>query len=227
LQQITIFYNVFSQIFLGVAGYGNFVGNRFKNARNIVNNSLYDYNYSEDTLSAEDVPPVIRVTPKSCSPAKQDLYVVTNNPYNADKNGNNDCTNAIQNALNDASNNGGGIVYLPAGHYRLNSNITVPSGVELRGSADVSSVPHGVGTTIEVYAGRGNANGPAAIALKANAVIRGVTINYPEQTAAPLNTNSIHSILTQFRGQGNKVYVVNVKTSCLLAGCRFIHLQMR
>jgi hypothetical protein len=40
-------------------------------------------------------------------------------PYNADKMGANDATSAIQRAINDAGNAGGGIVYLPAGTYSI------------------------------------------------------------------------------------------------------------
>lgn len=48
------------------------------------------------------------------------VYDVTKSPYNADKTGTNDATVAIQNAINAAVNNGGGIVYLPTGTYAVN-----------------------------------------------------------------------------------------------------------
>jgi hypothetical protein len=44
---------------------------------------------------------------------------VTQAPYNADKTGNTDTTNAIQNAINFVGQNGGGVVYFPAGTYRV------------------------------------------------------------------------------------------------------------
>lgn len=48
------------------------------------------------------------------------VYDVTKSPYNADKTGVADATTAIQNAINDAQTNNGGVVYLPAGTYKLN-----------------------------------------------------------------------------------------------------------
>ncbi len=47
------------------------------------------------------------------------VYDVTQSPYSADARGVNDCTAAIQHAINDAQSAGGGIVYLPAGTYRV------------------------------------------------------------------------------------------------------------
>lgn len=52
------------------------------------------------------------------------LHIVTNAPFNADPTGVADSTAAIQSAINAAKNAGGGVVFLPAGTYRL----SVPSG---------------------------------------------------------------------------------------------------
>ena len=46
-------------------------------------------------------------------------FDVTKAPYNADKTGSVDATKAIQQAINDAQNNLGGTVYLPAGTYTI------------------------------------------------------------------------------------------------------------
>lgn len=48
------------------------------------------------------------------------VFDVTKPPYNADKTGVNDATIAIQTAINAAQINGGGVVYLPAGMYKVN-----------------------------------------------------------------------------------------------------------
>lgn len=45
---------------------------------------------------------------------------VTKAPYNADRTGKNDATLAIQGAIDDAAQNGGGVVYLPEGTYKVN-----------------------------------------------------------------------------------------------------------
>ena len=52
-------------------------------------------------------------------------------------------TSAIQQALNQASNDGGGIVFLLSGKYKVRGHLTIPSNVELRGAVDLWSVPHG------------------------------------------------------------------------------------
>lgn len=46
---------------------------------------------------------------------------VTQAPYNADNTGTNDVTAIIQQAINEVGNSGGGVVYLPAGTYRVSS----------------------------------------------------------------------------------------------------------
>jgi hypothetical protein len=46
-------------------------------------------------------------------------YDVTQAPYNADASGNTDTTAAIQAAIDDAAQAGGGVVYLPAGTYKI------------------------------------------------------------------------------------------------------------
>lgn len=58
------------------------------------------------------------------------IYNVTKSPYNADKTGAAMVTSAIQRAINDAHNAGGGTVYVPAGVYKcanlyLKSNVTL------------------------------------------------------------------------------------------------------
>ncbi len=45
---------------------------------------------------------------------------VTKAPYNADKTGSTDATSAIQSAINQVVSSGSGVVYLPAGTYRVN-----------------------------------------------------------------------------------------------------------
>jgi len=60
-------------------------------------------------------------------------YLVTAPPYNADSTGVSDATNAIQNAINDCGKNLGGVVFIPAGKYRIDHNLLVKRGVTLRG----------------------------------------------------------------------------------------------
>lgn len=105
--------------------------------------------------------------------------------YGAVGNGKVDDAPAIQKALNAAVNQGG-ICFLPAGSYRLNSSLTVPSGVTLKGSYDAVPHPkHPIGTVLHLYGGKGNVDAQPAIVLDFNASIRNVLIHYPEQRAPP------------------------------------------
>ena len=94
-----------------------------------------------------------------------------------------DDTAAIQAALDAAEKAGGGEVFLPAGRYRIEGSLTVPSGVTLRG---VWEAPHhsdqSWGSALWVVGGRGQEDGPPAVELRPSSTIRGVTIFYPDQS---------------------------------------------
>ncbi len=95
-----------------------------------------------------------------------------------------DDTKALQAAL-DAAKTGGPICHVPAGLYRLNGSLTVPPGVTLCGAS--GGVPHSeqpLGTVFLAFGGRGMPEGEPLITLKPNAVVRNLTIHYPEQTLA-------------------------------------------
>jgi hypothetical protein len=102
--------------------------------------------------------------------------------YGAVGDGTTDSTAALQQAL-DSAEKKGPVCYLPAGHYRLNGSLTVPAGVTLLGaSGGTPHSEHPIGTVLLAYGGRGQGDGPPLVTLKPNAVIRNVTIHYPEQT---------------------------------------------
>ena len=144
----------------------------------------------------------------ACEPANTNLYVATS--YGATGNGETDDTAAIQSALTTAANNGGGIVYLPPGNYRTTDTLLVPSGTELRGAFELrhgdNSAPDGYakGSILQPYGGQGTTNGPAAVALAANAGVRGVTINYQHQTYHVPFPPAI-------QGRGGNVYIIGVQ----------------
>ena len=102
--------------------------------------------------------------------------------YGAAGDGAADDTAAIQKAL-AAAEAKGPICFLPPGHYRLNGPLVVPPGVTLLGaSGGTPHSEHPVGTVLLAYGGRGKADGPPLVTLKPSAVIRNLTIHYPEQT---------------------------------------------
>ena len=96
--------------------------------------------------------------------------------------GKKDDSGAIGKALDACASEGGGIVNLPAGKYRLDKPITVPEGVMLSGEWEA---PHHAqltkGTVILAYAGKGRENDPPLISLSPSSGVKGMTFFYPEQ----------------------------------------------
>jgi hypothetical protein len=145
-------------------------------------------------------------------PASARLFNVANAPYRAHGDGATDDTAALQKALTDVGKAGGGTVYLPPGTYVVKGHLSVPAGVELRGSDDV---PHramhlglAAGTILLAYEGRATAtpeSDPAFITLDgAHAGVRGIGIDYPQQpTDSPAH---IVAYPWTIRGKGTGVY---------------------
>jgi len=126
-----------------------------------------------------------------------------------------DATPGIQQALNDASALGGGVVYLPAGWYAIATHLLVPSNVELRGAASGpsrdSSSGYSGGTILFGYEGGGSptqGSDPALITLNgANSGVCGLRIFYPAEN---LWSSRTIGFPTSIRGNGANVYVRNV-----------------
>jgi hypothetical protein len=110
-------------------------------------------------------------------------------PYNAKGDGITDDTNAIQQALNDTGNMGGGIVFAPEGNYLIESQLIVPSATVLKGVASHVQKKWGdpttktiVGTTLLAIADAGNDTGLPFITLTGDSSgIEGLQIFYPNQ----------------------------------------------
>lgn len=148
-------------------------------------------------------------------PAREQLFVVTDFgavPVSYDDfDQMQDCSTAIQQALDAAGQAGGGIVYLPSGRYRMDAGITIPTGVELKGASDLASIPRGQGAIFEVYAGEGQPDGTPFITMERSSGLRGITIDYPVQDT-PLNVRQF-----PYSVRGNEgVYIVNLglRTAC-------------
>jgi len=137
--------------------------------------------------------------------------------YGAKGDATTDDTEAIQKALDEAGNAGGGEVFLPAGKYLLKGSLTVPSGVTLRG---VWEAPHhsdqSWGSALFVTGGRGAEEGPPAVELRPSSTIRGLTIFYPEQ--------SIEDVVPYpwaIRGAGMNCSVLDVTLVAAYQGINF------
>ncbi|OQA78828.1 MAG: Pectate lyase superfamily protein [Tenericutes bacterium ADurb.Bin239] len=141
------------------------------------------------------------------------------NEYNADNSGQNDCSVEIQAALDAAHTDGGGVVYLPAGFYRLDHPLTVYANTQLRGCNNTLAQCqryNSRGTFILAYYGLDDVTpttGQALITLDGNkAGVSGLRIGYPALN--PYKTLYTGATLPKYRyairGIGNDIYVTNV-----------------
>lgn len=98
-----------------------------------------------------------------------------------------DVTAGIQAALVRIGNLGGGALFLPAGHYRVEGNLNIPPGVTLRGDWRKPGPGEPVtGTVLMAYAGRDDENAAPFITLNNSAGVNGLSIWYPEQSPADI-----------------------------------------
>lgn len=147
------------------------------------------------------------------------LYVA-----NLDKTGATDVTAALQAILDEAGATGG-VVYLPGGVYRFDGAITVPAGVELRGSSSIATRDQGGdynGTLLLCYYGDGAGfdavSDAAFITLNGDyAGLNGVRIAYPANGPRDTNLNTTYAV----RGKGKGVYLVNASIAGAAYGVDF------
>lgn len=124
-----------------------------------------------------------------------------------------DASAPIQKALDSMAKQGGGVVYIPGGNYRLDKPIDVPAGVELRGACSVpnreqNSYP--AGTLFMCYYGDDASVDPekdrALVTLNGDyAGISGIRFIYPENGVDDKDLKTTYVI----RGKGKGVYAVN------------------
>ena len=204
------FYNPAPQIVLGRNARSIITGNRFKEKVNIENHSLLECIIDHTPVSLEKLPefPVAMLENQKQKPDREYLYLATDPEFDANPDGNTDNTQAIQKALDKAAAEGGGIVYLPPGKYKVLGNLNIPSGVELKGALDNSSAPVGPGSILQVYSGKGNLNAQPFMTMKENSGLRGVVFDYPEQKTSDLPNPIVYPYCVQV--QGKNVYIVNV-----------------
>lgn len=132
---------------------------------------------------------------------------------NAYSNGSDDASR-LQNAINEVYSKGGGVVYLPARNvndpwnnaYWLGSNITVKTGVEVRGSWNSPCHSMVSGTLIYTALGQGNASGTPLFTLQAKAGLSGFKMVHQSQ----YQNKIFWAFPYMARGTGMCVYVNNV-----------------
>lgn len=165
-----------------VAGYSTF-GVTLDFVDDIANQSDYDYQLATDNRTT--VPNILSI--------KQE-------PYNAAGDGVTDDTQAIKNCIADVAAMGGGMVFIPAGQFKVTESITVPINVELRG---VLTGPHTAFrkavSQLNVYP---DVQGRPAVVLSEASGIHGLTFYYPDNKLAELV-----AMPYTVQGAGNNIWV--------------------
>ena len=193
-----------------------FVGCNFNPTRSIYNSgsanrAIIDGRRATPSTMPEVSWQKVKQDYQSRQPARTNLFVVTDPPWGAKGDGTTDDTASIQSALNTASANGGGIVFLPGGKYKLLGTLRVPSSVELRGTYELrhrtwpGADGEAKGAILQPYAGQVQPDAPPTVALEANSGLVGVTFSYEDQNPALLTPYP-----PTIQGRGGNVYVIGV-----------------
>ena len=124
--------------------------------------------------------------------------------------GKKDNTQAFQLALNKASSIGG-IVYIPAGQYKIGGVLTIPDGVTLKGIAEgpVMASPK-KGTLLLAYSGRDKEDSQPFITLLNNSTIKGLSIYYPDQVVTDIRP---YPWTVQIKGNRSNIIDLNFVNS--------------
>lgn len=102
--------------------------------------------------------------------------------FGAKGDGTTDDTQAFQKALDAASKDGGGIVFVATGNYLIKGHLSIPDHVTLEGvfRAPTRSTQY-KGSTLLAVEGKGNEEADPFLHLGTNSTLRGITVFYPEQ----------------------------------------------
>ncbi len=156
----------------------------------------------DDNAVVSYVPDTISLESDEYKPISDTVVCVTD--YGADTSLA-DNTEAFTKAF-DALKDVGGTVYVPAGNWRFESELVIPSGIELRGSnaaQHIQNSEHRSGTVLWCFSESGE-DGDAFITLEENAGARGFAVFYDEQIKT--TTPYPYSI----KANGKNCWVVNI-----------------
>jgi len=209
---------------------GVLVGNVNASGKPIVyeNPGRCTFGYDEHAADIDPYEPMTRE--EAAGPLKGPRsadYVI---PTDLDTTGTADVTEALQGYLTALGENGGGFLFLRPGKYRIDGTLTVPTGVELRGSGDFATIPMAANTVLQVYTKVENdktaEDSAATVTLEEESGLRGIIFNYPEQNSTYRVIDTVYDPVEQkdvdyyafdfipypytVRGTGADVYLVNV-----------------
>ena len=129
--------------------------------------------------------------------------------YGADPSGNQDSTQAFKNAISDASycsnggscgNNGGGVVYIPTGKYKLTSSIYLPEHIALVGELKEGTTQ---GTILMIDHGKGlTSSANAAIKVGRQAMVKNIAFWYPNQKISNNEATKYPPTISQTANEG-------------------------
>ena len=143
-------------------------------------NSVSTEHETFDTIYVYENLPVI---PETVFPQRETIVadaVATNPGYGADPTGERNSRQAIQKALDDIAEAGGGTVFLPAGKYMVDGSIKIPPFVTLRGDYNYSGDGR-YGTVILDCQKSTTDCGQSLFILGGSGGVRGIAVYYPEQ----------------------------------------------
>jgi len=129
--------------------------------------------------------------------------------YSAAGDGSTDDTSAFQNALNQANSDGGGLVTVPSGEFKISTHLSIPANVALEGTFRGPAGETSSGTQASVLLASEYNGSPTAtpfITMSAGSALSGLVIRYPSQT----ETNPPVSYPWTIRGNGAAITIANV-----------------
>ncbi len=139
------------------------------------------------------------------TPAEKAVYTPAALGVDIDNTGAQDVAPTL-NACLETVGKTGGTLYLPAGHYRLESTVYIPRGVQLRGAADVTQMAYNIATVLDV------AHTSRGIVMSEKSGVCALTVCHLLQTATHLRTHErpLPHDFAVYAENAADVYVQNV-----------------
>jgi hypothetical protein len=140
-------------------------------------------NFNMTPVAQDSPPPKWRIQPTKYPTTDTLVIGYSVKEFGAKGDGHTDDTAALQRTMKAMKTHGGGSIFIPEGRYAIRGNLTVPSGVVLRGEWRNPTLGPVTGTVLMAFAGRGESSGRPFIKLRQFSGLVGISIWYPEQKA--------------------------------------------